>query len=354
MTNMNYARPQIQAMTGYVPGEQPRSQTVIKLNTNENPYPPAPAVFDVLKTFDCEKLRRYPDPTAMELRELAALKNNLPNAAWVLAGNGSDDLLTIAMRTFLDPGEHLAFPWPTYSLYPVLAQIQDVQTIAVPLTDSFELPKNFLNRLEAAKLLFLARPNAPTGNAFPMARIREICQSFNGIVWLDEAYADFAADNCMSLIEQFDNVVVSRTLSKSASLAGLRLGLAFANPAIIAEMMKVKDSYNVSMLTQELAKASIADSDYTRRQVEKIRHTRSDVTHSLRALNFHVLDSQANFIFAKPPTDAAAYVEYLKSKNVFVRYFPAPETAEYVRVTIGSPEQMHVFLDHTRDFLNSI
>jgi histidinol-phosphate aminotransferase len=349
---MNYARKQIQHMQGYTPGEQPRSHDIIKLNTNENPYPPSPAVGRALAEFNLEKLRRYPDPVATELRAIAAQLNGLPGPEWVLAGNGSDDLLTMALRTFADSQTAVAYPWPTYSLYPVLCEIQGTKKIEIQLDTEFNLPDDFTKKAKDANLIFIARPNAPTGNAFPMNEIRDVCGEFDGIVWIDEAYADFADDNCMELVTEFDNIVVSRTLSKSASLAGLRLGLAFANPAIVDEMMKVKDSYNVSMLTQELAKASLRDTEYTANVVREVQKTRSVTTDALVRMGFEVLPSQANFVFVKPPKTASAYVEHLRLYNVLVRYFPEPRTRDFVRITIGTPEQMRRLLEATEDFVD--
>lgn len=349
---MNYARPQIQAMQGYTPGEQPQSLDVIKLNTNENPYPPSPRVAQALASFDPESLRRYPDPVATKLRRVAARRFDVPDERWVLTGNGSDDLLTIALRTFVAPGETVAYPWPTYSLYPILCQIQGATPLAVELDERFEPSADFLEHAEAAKLLFIARPNAPTGNAFPMKRMREFCTGFHGVVWIDEAYAEFADDNCLALVREFDNVVVSRTLSKSASLAGLRLGIALANPALIAEMMKVKDSYNVSMLSQTLATASLEDADYTAECVDKIRTSRAATLEKLREFGFETMPSAANFVFVKPPQPAETYVEHLRSKNIFVRYFPGPRTRDHVRITIGTPEQMQRLFDATARFLD--
>jgi histidinol-phosphate aminotransferase len=349
---MNYARKQIQNMQGYTPGEQPRSLDVVKLNTNENPYPPSPAVGRALAEFNSENLRRYPDPVATELRGLAAELNGLPGPEWVLAGNGSDDLLTMALRTFADSQSAVAYPWPTYSLYPVLCDIQGTKKIEIQLDSEFNLPDDVLEKAKEANLIFIARPNAPTGNAFPLNEMRKVCAEFDGVVWIDEAYADFADDNCLELVTELDIVVVSRTLSKSASLAGLRLGLAFANPAIIDEMMKVKDSYNVSMLTQELAKASLRDTEYTASLVREVQTTRSATTEALVRMGFDVLPSQANFVFVKPPKATSAYVEHLRLHNVLVRYFPEERTRDFVRITIGTPEQMRRLLEVTEYFVD--
>ncbi len=337
-------RPNIAAMRGYVPGEQPRDRKYIKLNTNENPYPPSPRVRALLQAFDPELLRLYPDPAAEAVRAAAARIFDLPGPEWVLAGNGSDDLLTIGIRTFLDPGAALAYPDPTYSLYPVLAQIQGAKTIPVPLTADFALPEKPAARARDAALFFLARPNAPTGNAFPLERVREICRTFPGLVWIDEAYADFARDNALGLTREFDNVLISRTLSKSYSLAGIRLGLAFAPPPIIREMMKVKDSYNVNRLSQEIALVALEDQDYLKQTVQRICRTRERVAGALRALGCTVAPSEANFLFVRPPIPAERFFTGLRAGGILVRYFPGARTGAWVRITIGTDSEMDALL----------
>ncbi len=348
-----YCRPDIAAMAGYTPGEQPRDRRYIKLNTNENPYPPSPAVRDALSTFTPDDLRLYPDPLALELRRQAARTTNNKQLTedWVIAGNGSDDLLTIAVRTFVGQEQALAYPDPTYSLYPVLAQLQGAQTRPIPLDQNFELPPNFTHYTTDARLLFIARPNAPTGNSFDMQRMQQVCNDFPGIVWIDEAYADFADNNCLELVDRHPNVVVSRTLSKSYSLAGLRLGLAYANPRLINEMMKVKDSYNVNMLTQKLALAALGDTDWMQRNSQRIRATREHIGKELRSLGFHVQPSQANFIFTQPPLPAVEYLRQLRQEGILVRHFPGERTGNYVRITIGTDDDMAQLLQVTARIL---
>lgn len=342
---MSWVRDTVAAMSGYVPGEQPRDRRFVKLNTNENPYPPSPQVAAALRQFDPERLRRYPDPMAQPVREAAAaLFGVTPD--WILCGNGSDDLLTIAVRTCVDQGGCVAFPEPSYSLYPVLTTLQGARAAAVPLTDTWQLPDDAGARAAAAgaRLFFLARPNAPTGTALAHERVRELCRQFPGLVWIDEAYADFAEDHCLDLVRECPNAVVSRTLSKGYSLAGLRLGLAVAGPDRIREMLKVKDSYNVSMLTQVLAVAALGDQARMLANVAQVRATRERVTARLTQLGFQVLPSQANFLFAAPPAPAAALFAALRDDGVLVRYFPGPRTGSFLRITIGTDADMDAFL----------
>jgi len=341
---MTYARKNIAEIAGYTPGEQPQGQKLVKLNTNENPYPPSPMVQVALRDFDYSRLRLYSEPSARMVREAAAsafgiVKDN------IICGNGSDDLLTIALRTFVDQGGKVAFTTPSYSLYPVLGQLQGSQLCPVELDDDFQLPDNAAQLAEGATLFLLCRPNAPTGNSFPKARMEKLCREFAGVVWIDEAYADFASDNCLDLVNRFPNVVVSRTLSKSYSLAGLRLGLAFSTTDLIAEMNKVKDSYNVDMLAQHLAAAALRDAGYMRENAQRIRQTRLATTARLRELGCTVLPSETNFLFVRPPKPAAGLFKALRDEGYLVRYFNLPRVSEYLRVTIGTETEMQGFIE---------
>jgi len=344
----SYFRPAINAMSGYAPGEQPQVHNLIKLNTNENPYPPAPAVQELLRNYDYATLRLYPDPTADVLRTtIAGLLNvSMEN---ILVGNGSDDILTIVIRCFCDSERALACPMPTYSLYPVLAELQGAPCLTVPLDDNFELPGDFISRIRSANLLVMARPNAPTGNSFPKARMEEICQEFQGAILIDEAYADFADDNCLDLAMKYPNVILCRTMSKSYSLAGARLGYAVAHPETISGMMKMKDSYNVNGLTQKVATAAFRDQIYLRQNVNAIIATRDRLTAALRQLNFRVMPSETNFLFVEPPDrNGRKYFEALRQKNIIVRYFNAPRTASFVRISIGTDAEIDRLLEVTR------
>ena len=340
----NYARKNIQAIAGYTPGEQLTGRRIIKLNTNENPYPPSPKVGEALRGFSWESLRLYPEPTALPLREAAADLFGIPKE-YIICGNGSDDLLTIALRTFVNDGDAFAFPEPSYSLYPVLADLQGAVRRPFELTEDFGLPADIIRQAGDAKLLILARPNAPTGNSYPMDAIRALCRDFDGVVWIDEAYADFADDNCLALVQEFPNVVVSRTFSKSYSLAGLRMGIAFAAPALVNEMNKLKDSYNTDRLAQALAVAALQDQAYLKANVAKIRATRADVTAKLSAHGCTVLPSQANFLLFRPALRPAREIfQALRERGILVRYFSLPRVDQYIRLTVGTDEEMAEFL----------
>ena len=337
----SYFRTEIAGMEGYVPGEQPKLENLCKLNTNENAFPPSPAVKRAIAELDWERLRRYPDPLADALRDKIAEVFGLKREN-VIAGNGSDDILTMVFRCFTSPELPMACLYPTYSLYPELAKMQGAAVIPVPLAPrTFELPGDLLKRVEKANLLIITRPNAPTGNSFPLETMRELCRNFDGVVLFDEAYADFADDNCMEFVKEFPNVIVSRTFSKSYALAGLRLGFAVGSPELIAGMFKVKDSYNLDRMTQALGLAAFSDRAYLKECSEKIRTIRKDFTERLEKLGFQVVPSQTNFVFAAPPDrDGERCFRALRDRAIIVRYFRGPETGNYVRITIGTPEEM--------------
>ena len=348
----SYFRPEIEAMKGYVPGEQPKLANLVKLNTNENPYPPSPRVREVLASFDYVQLHRYPDPLADELRDAIAARNGVKREN-VIAGNGSDDILTMTFRAFTAPDRPIACLNPSYSLYPVLGRMQGAPVIRIDLDEArdFALPDNLLEQAEGANLLIITRPNAPTGNSFPLETMREVCRKFDGVVFFDEAYADFADDNCMELAKEFDNVLVSRTFSKSFALAGLRLGYAVGAAALIDGLFKLKDSYNLNRFTQTLGLAAYLDEPYLHECCARVRAERERLTGELRELGFRVVPSSTNFLFASPPDqDGESYFRKLRSEAVIVRYFPGEVTGKYVRITIGTPEEMHRLLEVTRRF----
>jgi histidinol-phosphate aminotransferase len=331
-------------MEGYTPGEQPSlGERVVKLNTNENPYPPSPKVLAAIRDVDGELLRRYPSSSADGFREAAAKKWGLSRDHFI-AGNGSDDILTIATRTFIPPGGLLAFPEPTYSLYGVLAKIQDARTVGVPWETGFSLP---VDGLLAAKpdAIYLANPNAPTGTAVPLAAITALAQEFKGLLLIDEAYADFAEQNCMSMAGQLPNVVVSRTLSKSYSLAGLRFGYAAAQPAVIEQMMKVKDSYNADAISIVAATAALSDEEYARGVWDMVRSERKRLADELSRLGYDTLPSQANFVLATVPggNGKLAY-QRLKQQGILVRYFDKPGLSDKIRITVGTSTENNALL----------
>jgi histidinol-phosphate aminotransferase len=269
---MTYFRQNIDALSAYVPGEQPPSDAkVIKLNTNENPYPPAPAALQVLRELDGELLRRYPHPMARAFREAASLALGVP-ADWILVGNGSDDLLTMIMRACAEPGRRVVYPMPTYVLYRTLAQIQDAEVVEVPFHEDYSLPIEPLIKAQGA-VTFIASPNSPSGTVAPVELLDKLAMQLSGILVVDEAYVDFADSNALELVKKYDNVIVLRTLSKGYSLAGLRLGFGIANPSLLEGLFKVKDSYNVDAIACAVGAAAIADQSYKELSIQNARGT---------------------------------------------------------------------------------
>jgi len=339
-TYQSYFRKEIDDLAGYTPGEQPKMPDLLKLNTNENCFAPSPKVGEALKSLDFELLRRYPDPDADKLCSLVAAKNQC-DRNMVIAGNGSDDLLTMIFRAFTSPDKAMACLEPSYSLYPVLAAMQKANVIRIALNENdFSLPGDLLQQAQAANLLIITRPNAPTGNSFPLPEMKKIAEAFHGVVLFDEAYADFADDNCMELAKTLPNVIVSRTFSKSYSLAGIRMAYAVAHPAIIDGLRKLKDSYNTDRIAQEIACTAYSDESYMRENCHKIRSERQRLAQELTARGFRVIPSHANFLFAAPPDgDGKKAFEMLRSHAIIVRYFPGPVTGHYLRITVGTPAE---------------
>jgi histidinol-phosphate aminotransferase len=339
-------RDSIRALDGYVPGEQPApGARVVKLNTNENPYPPSPRVMEAIRAVPPHALQRYPRPMADEFRAAAARVLGVESDA-ILAGNGSDDILTIATRTFLSAGESLAYPEPTYSLYPVLASLQDARVTTVPWAEGWSLPTQALVAT-GARAIYLANPNAPSGTAVPIAAIEELARAFKGVLLVDEAYADFADANCLDLVRRQPNVVVSRTMSKAYSLAGVRFGFAVAHPDLVREMAKVKDSYNCDAISIAAATAAIEDQEYARGTWALVRAERERLTRALEGFGWRVLPSHANFVLAAVPGErggAARVHADLKARGVLVRFFGLPGLDDKLRVTVGTPADTDALL----------
>ncbi len=340
-------RSAVAQMHGYTPGEQPQDKRYFKLNSNENPYPPSPRVLAALQQAVGEDLRLYPDPVANRLRDVAATTYGFRREN-ILVGNGSDDLLTMLMRTFVDPGDRVAFPTPTYSLYDILVAMQAGQVVRVPYSADFTLPPALAE--VDAKLTFLCHPNAPSGVLHPFSAVETLARTIRGVLVIDEAYIDFAEESALALVHQYPHVVVLRTFSKSFSLAGLRIGLAFGHPDVINELMKVKDSYNIDRLSIVAAVAALEDYEWMRQHVEKIRATRSRLSAGLRELGYFVYDSQTNFVLARKAGMAqeAVYLA-LKDRGFLVRYFSTPELADCLRITVGTDEQIDQLLTALRD-----
>ncbi len=322
-------RKSVAGMSGYVPGEQPADGSLVKLNTNENPYPPSPRVAEAVTAEVAGAMNLYPRPMADELRSKAAEVYGL-DPSQVLAGNGSDELLAIAVRAATVEGESLAFAEPTYSLYETLAAIAGAHVVALD---------------EQARVTFVCNPNSPTGAAVPRQEIEAIAGGSEGIVIADEAYVDFGADTAIPLLDSYSNLLVVRSFSKSFSLAGLRLGLAFGDSALIAELAKVKDSYNVSRLAVAAGVAALDDYAWMQANVARVKATRDRVVEELRGKGIRVADSQANFFWMECDGESGRSVhERLRAAGILVRYFDRSDLAAGVRVTVGTDEQMDAFV----------
>jgi histidinol-phosphate aminotransferase len=355
MSKLPLIRPLVRELQAYVPGEQPKIKGLIKLNTNENPYPPSPKVLAAVKAAVDGRLRLYPNPTAQALREkLAKLHRCKPEN--IIVGNGSDEVLALATRAFVEPVPNSKFKIknsklaaatvqyfaPSYSLYPVLADIHGTAKNAVPLNPDFSMPTvaeltrgrqwNF-----NAALTFITTPNAPGGRGYKTSELEKLCRAQKGVVILDEAYVDFADENALKLALKFPHVLVARTFSKAYSLCFQRVGYFIGHPGLIAALDKIRDSYNVNGLGQIAAAATLDDLKFYRANFKKIIGTREWLSRELAKLGFRVLPSQTNFILAKPPLfPAKDWLQKLRDRKILVRWFSAPEVREYLRITIGT------------------
>jgi histidinol-phosphate aminotransferase len=341
-----YFRANIASMTGYLPGEQPLEDDIIKLNTNENPYPPSPRVLSSLRKAISQSLRLYPEPLSDALRSVAGNVYGIKPEN-IIAGNGSDEILSILMRCFIGPNDRVALPVPTYSLYDTLIEIQQGERVAIHYPPDFALPEGLLS--QNAALTFLCNPNSPSGTLVPLQAIEKLACSVSGILVVDEAYVDFAETegaSTLPLVRSLPNLVVLRTFSKSFSLAGMRIGLAFAAEDIIAGLMKVKDSYNLNRLSAVAATAALQDLPWMTRNVRRIQKSRNKLTAGLRKLGYHVHPSHANFILAKKDGKNLRQVyEALKSKKILVRYFDVPGLQDSIRITVGTAREIQLLLE---------
>lgn len=346
---MKYGRKILVNVEGYVPGEQPKIPNIIKLNTNENPYPTSPKVMEVLQNLSSDAFRKYPDPVSLDFRQACAKLYGYDSADWVIIGNGMDELLAMAIRTFVDPGDTILTTYPTYTLYETLAQLHGAEIKMVDLDDDFQLTEEFFST--EARLCFLPRPNAPTGVCMPRDTVERLCRGFDGIVVIDEAYVDFAYDNCMDFPERFDNAILMRTFSKSYSLAGMRIGTAVAQPDIIREFLKTKDSYNMNSVAQAVGKAAIEDQETMLANTGKVKATRARLTAALEEMGFKVPPSQSNFVMAQwdGTPSAADIFKKLRDRAIIVRYFDARRLRNALRITIGTDEEIDAFLNALRD-----
>jgi histidinol-phosphate aminotransferase len=337
IVQMGYFRDNIERAAGYVPGFQPGRADVVKLNTNENPYPPSPRVVEAIKAIEPERLRRYPDPLGRVFREAAARVNGV-GPENIICCNGGDELLRMAFTAFCDSGRAAAYPVPTYTLYPVLANIVGCEVIEVPFDGEYNLPAKLAST--GAALTIVCNPNAPTGSFVKVEEIASLANEVKGVVLVDEAYVDFSEDNCVRLVSSFDNVIVLRSMSKGYSLAGLRFGYGIANKALIEGLRKVQDSYPVDSVALVAAMAAIEEQEYFKANVERVKAERTRLTQSLRTMGFVVPDSSSNFVLAQCKNYKASEVyDKLVEQNIYVRYFDAPGLDDKLRITVGTGEQ---------------
>jgi histidinol-phosphate aminotransferase len=335
-------REAIERMAPYTPGEQPRpGQRLIKLNTNENPYPPSPGVRRAIVANAGAELRLYPAPRADAFVAAAARLYGIP-AGQIIAGNGSDELLSMIFRAALGHGDRVAYAQPTYSLYDTLASIQEARVVTAPLGPAFELPLEALAR-ERAQLTVVCSPNSPCGTLAATDDLDAMARRLGRrLLVIDEAYVDFAESNALALVRRHRNVIVLRTLSKSFSLAGMRLGLLFAQAPIIDALLKVKDSYNLSRVAIAAGAAALEDAEWMQRNVEKVKRTRALAQDRLRAMGFEVPPSSSNFVLARRAgCDMAPITAALRRRGILVRHFPASVFRDAIRISIGTPAEMN-------------
>lgn len=356
---MSYERANITSMRGYVYGEQPIDPSIVKLNTNENPFPPSPAVAKALEEFDTAVLRRYPEATSVDFRRLAARIHGL-SANQILVTNGGDEGLRLAVTTFVDATQAFGMVDPSYSLYPVLADVQGCRTVRVDLNSDWTLPRQLASRLndQGVRLTCIVNPHAPSGMLTSTDTLSRLANDLEGVLLVDEAYVDFIDPgldhDTTRLVNGFDNLLILRTLSKGYSLAGLRFGYLIGNEALIAPMAhKTRDSYNVDAIAQTLACAAFADRGYAESNWQQIRTERRRVRDALIDFGFVVPISHANFLLAEAPDDANAAALYnsLKDVGILVRYFDRPPLADSLRISIGTPDENEELLGVIADLL---
>ena len=358
-------RPLVRELHAYVPGEQPKVKGLIKLNTNENPYPPSPKVLSAMQAAIDGRMRLYPNPSAQLLREqLADLHKCSPDQ--IIIGNGSDELLALGVRAFVEPAANgdsassepsksrVQYFWPSYSLYPVLAETHGATPYSVPLLEDFGLPS--VSQLRRGKrwdfqaaLTFITTPNAPSGRGYSTRELEVLCSAMKGVVVLDEAYVDFADENALELCLKYPHVIISRTFSKAYSLCFQRIGYWIGHPELISALHRIRDSYNVNGLAQIAASATLKNLSYYQRNFRRVTESRSRVAEALTGLGWTVLPSQTNFILARPPgPPARQWLEDLRRKKILVRWFASPNLESFLRITIGSESEMDTLLKTIR------
>ncbi len=347
-----FLRPSVRAMAGYTPGEQPRDDVFVKLNTNENPYPPSPHVLAALgEALHGDRLRKYPDPMGTAFRQAAGRVHGVDPDS-ILIGNGSDDILTIVTRAFVSEGGLVVSPSPSYLLYRTLAEIQGARFQTVPFTADWRLPRPWPQR--RASLTVLANPNSPSGTLIPAEELERFAEELEGPLVIDEAYVDFADAHALHL-SRHRNVIVTRTLSKSYSLAGVRFGYAVADPAVIRELVKVKDSYNCDVLSLAAATAALLDQEYLRTTRAKIVATRERLTRAMRELGYEVCPSQSNFVWCRRSDRPVKPIyEELKRRHILVRWMNYEGYGEGLRVSVGTDAEVERLLEETGRILGAV
>ncbi|MCO1333578.1 histidinol-phosphate transaminase [Microbulbifer sp. OS29] len=348
--------PGLEQLEPYTPGEQPESKTLIKLNTNENPYPASPQALGLLKQYDfSDALRRYPDPESRELRRAIADKHKL-TPEQVFVGNGSDEVLALSFYSFFRRREPLLFPDITYSFYPVYCQLFDIESRKIPLARDFSVQLQDYSAPAAG--VIIPNPNAPTGRYLPLDEIEALleCQP-QRVVIVDEAYIDFGGDSAITLINRYPNLLVIHTLSKSYALAGLRLGFAMGQKHLIQGLLRAKNSFNsypIDAVAQRVATAAIRDTAWHADNCGKVIATRKRCEQTLAEIGFEVVPSQANFLLVKPPQPGAeAFNQALRKRDILVRYFNQPRISEYLRISIGTDAEMDQLIRNCKEILAS-
>lgn len=353
---MNNWKNNLRNIDPYVPGEQSKEKNIIKINANENSYPPSPEVIKAINEFNCSKLRFYPDANASEFKQAIADFYNV-KAENVFIGNGSDDVIALAFQAFFNSSKPIAYPDITYSFYPVWCRLFNIPYKNYPLDKNFKIHAEDYKEENGG--VVIPNPNAPTSLGESTKFVEKIMEyNRDCVVIIDEAYVDFGGESSVQLTKRYENLLVTGTFSKSRSLAGMRIGFAIGSEYLISVLEAVKNSYNsytVNSISMAAGTAAIKDVDYFNETVSKIIATRERVKHELENLGFTVLDSQTNFLFATyNGINIKDYFEWLKTKNVFIRYFNQPRIDNYVRISIGTDEEMDVFLEKTKEYIHMI
>lgn len=354
MSNLTGWENKVRKVIPYVPGEQPKENDIIKLNTNENPYPPSPKAVEALKSFDCSRMRLYPDPNSDILVNSLAKRYKV-KPSQVFVGVGSDDVISMAFLTFFNSDKPILFPDITYSFYDVWADVYKIPYKTMPLDDNFRINKTDYFQ-ENGGIIF-PNPNAPTGVYESNEMIEEIVKANkNSIVIIDEAYIDFGGESCIGLTEKYDNLLVVQTFSKSRSMAGMRIGYAIGNEKLIKYMNDVKfsiNSYTMNHVTQVCGAAAVEDEEYFIETIKKIADVRENTKKELKKLGFTFTDSKSNFLFAAhDKVKAETIFNELKSRKIYVRYWNKPRINNYLRISIGTAEEMEKLISALKEIVS--